>query len=883
MTRARLSQVAAALAGGIALIAPTASHASQESSASRLLITVADPSGAVIPNAEVRVARQLEGVEPAPPTGDPLHTSEAGIVTVENLTAGFYAVVASFPGFETIMVRDLPVRGGDTRRTITLPIRTVAEDLVVDRDGQSAGLDPRGNAFSTVLTREQIEALPDDPDELEAALKAMSPPGAVLRVDGFSGGRMPPKQQIRSIRLPRMDQLAAQNHGGMTGMMHIEVMTRPGGGPIAGSFDVTLRDDALNARNPFAPVKGDEALRQGGFTLSGGIVPDRSSFSMTVQRASLFNTGNLLAAVPGRTVADAVRQPGESINVHARFDQALSAERALRVMYSQSDRENRNLGVGGFDLADRAFSDESSQRTLRVSENGPIGRRFFSESRLQLRWMSASASSDIEAATSRVLDAFTSGGAQRQGGRRSFDIEAATDLDYVRGRHSLRAGLLVEGGRYRSDEFSNYLGTFTFANLADFEAGRPLNYSRRVGDPDVRFSNLQVGAYLQDDYRMFKSLLVSYGVRCEAQTLISDANGFSPRVSLTWSPLASGRTTVRGGFGLFSDWLGTGAYEQTLRLNGERQQEINVANPAFPDPDAAGAALPGNRYGLGDGLVLPESMTANVGIDQQLTESFRVSSTYTYRRGSKLLRGRNLNIPVDGERPDPSYANVIEVVGDADTRIHSLSASATLMMLNWRRTFLMANYSISSTETNTGGPFALPARGDDLAGEWGPAAPRHRFGAAFNMKPFGALGVAVNVRAQSGTPYDVTLGTDANGDGVFNDRPAGLGRNSALTDAQWDVGLRLTYAIGFGQRSSPGGGGTVVMIGGGGSGGGMPGGFGGGGGESRFRIEFYASAQNVTNHNNYVGYSGVITSPFFGLPTNVLNPRKIELGMRFGF
>jgi hypothetical protein len=63
----------------------------------------------------------------------------------------------------------------------------------------------------------------------------------------------------------------------------------------------------------------------------------------------------------------------------------------------------------------------------------------------------------------------------------------------------------------------------------------------------------------------------------------------------------------------------------------------------------------------------------------------------------------------------------------------------------------------------------------------------------------------------------------------------------------------------------------------------MPGGMGSGPSNKRFRVDFYASAQNVTNHHNFVGYSGVITSPFFGQATNVINPRKIELGMRFGF
>ena len=68
-----------------------------------------------------------------------------------------------------------------------------------------------------MLTREQIDALPDDPDEMEAVLKAMAPPGSTIRVDGFTGGKLPPKSQIRSIRLPRMDMFAAQNHGGMSG------------------------------------------------------------------------------------------------------------------------------------------------------------------------------------------------------------------------------------------------------------------------------------------------------------------------------------------------------------------------------------------------------------------------------------------------------------------------------------------------------------------------------------------------------------------------------------------------------------------------------------------------------------------------------------------
>ena len=53
--------------------------------------------------------------------------------------------------------------------------------------------------------------------------------------------------------------------------------------------------------------------------------------------------------------------------------------------------------------------------------------------------------------------------------------------------------------------------------------------------------------------------------------------------------------------------------------------------------------------------------------------------------------------------------------------------------------------------------------------------------------------------------------------------------------------------------------------------------------QPRFRVGFYVQAQNLTNHNNYAGYSGTMTSPFFGQPTMVMNPRKVDMGMQFNF
>ena len=845
----------------------------------RAIITIADPSGGVIPGATVRVSPE----NGAGAAGASVSTSPAGVAVIEGLTPGRYSVTAEFPGFEAVTVRDFRVRTGDSRRTIVLPLKKVAEDVTVGRDRQTSAVDPRGDAFSTVLTREQIERLPDDPDEMEAALKAMAPPGSLIRVDGFTGGKLPPKSQIRSIRLPRMDNMAAQNHGGMNGMMHIDIMTQPGTGPVRGSLDAAVRDDALNAANPFVPVKGDEGMRQAGLSLNGALVPNRASFSMSVQQARLFDTSNILAALPdGQTVAAATMRPTYRWNTYGRYDQATTPGHMLRFWYQGSSVDVRNQGVGSFDLPERAYSTSSTDHMLRVSENGPVGRRGFWESRVQVRLTSASARSAVDAPTIQVLDAFTSGGAQRRGGSRATDVEAASDFDYVRGAHSSRAGILIEAGRYRSDDGLNYLGTYTFASLEDYSNGRATNYSRRIGDPTIRYSNVQLGVYAQDDYRLRKSLMLSYGIRYETQRQASAWHTFSPRATLTWSPLKNGRTTFRAGAGWFSDWLAAGIYEQTLRVDGVRQQELNIHDPAYPDPGSTVVATPSNRYQLSSGLQLPASLTTNLGIDQALTGALRLVATWTYRNGRGALRGRNLNVPVDGVRPDPRFSNVIDVVGDAAARQHLVSLNLNFIKLEWHQAFLSANYTWASSATNTTGPFSPPAIGDDLAAEWATVAPTHRVGGMFNMRPTKSIGVSATFRAQSGGPYTITTGRDDNLDGVFNDRPAGVGRNSARTAAQWDLGLRVSYTLGFGQRASSGGGPTMIMIGG--SGGGMPGGgVSGGASDDRFRLEFYAAAQNVTNHNNYIGYSGVLTSPFFGQPTNVMNPRKIELGVRFGF
>jgi hypothetical protein len=867
---------------------PSGAAAAQRPRAGTLRIVVQDPSGAVIPGALVQIRGTDEPTRDI--TRENLLSDGQGVAVASGLAQGRYTVEVSFPGFETRVVPDVRVRAGDNRREVMLAIQKLDQAVSVGRDPATAASDPKNDRFATVLSKQQIEALPEDPDEMENMLKEMGGPGSTIRVDGFRGGRLPPKSQIRSIRFSR-DMFAAENHGG--GLVFVDIVTQPGLGPLRGGVDFTFRDGALNARNAFQPEKGPEQTQQYTLNLSGTLLKERTSFSLSAGGASLFDSANVFAALPGGWSRESVRRPSDRINFNGRVDHALTKAHTLRATLQQNTNEQQNLGVGSFDLSERGYDRASRDSLLRLSESGSWRRSVFAESRLQLHWQSAESSSAAELPTISVLDAFTAGGAQQAGGRRSTEVEWATNVDWARGKHAVRAGALIEGGRYRSDSRTNYLGTYTFASLSDYEMGRPATYTQRIGNPLVEYSHWQAGVFVQDDWRARKNLTLSAGLREEMQTHLGDGWNLAPRVGFNWSPFKNGRTAVRGGAGAFFNWLDADTFEQTLRVDGVRQLDRVVRNPGYPDPLSGGAdqqILPASKYVLSGDLVMPRRTMVNLGVSQQLSSTLSANVSFNHTEEAHRLRGRNINAPqADGARPDPAFGNITQVESTARMRGDSLHAGLT-MNIPSRRTLLFANYSWIRQENDGDGPFSLPANSYDLAGEWAPAAgvPHHVVSGIVSTTLAKNIRLGVTATARTGTPYNVTTGRDDNGDTVFNDRPTGVRRNSAVSEGMWDVGARVGYAFGFGQRPASGGG----MAGGpptifrrvDGGGGDMLNALGGGGAEDkRVRFELYLSAQNLLNHVNPVGYSGVMTSPFFGRPTAAMPARKIDVGLRVGF
>jgi hypothetical protein len=837
----------------------------------RLIITVADPSGGVVPDAVVT----LIGLEPSTRAVDvpPAKTIDKGIATFEGLVPGRYSVRAEFPGFEMGLLRDFRVNRGDNKHVVVLPLKGMSESVTVGRDAQAAGADRGSKAFGLTVTQEEIQALSDDPAEMQRQLADMAGPDAIFRVDSFEGQQLPPKSQIKSIHVTR-DQFAAETE--QPGSTFVDVITQPGVGPIRGGANFSFRDGSMSAKSQFTPTKGPEQIRGYGFNVGGALVEKKSNFSIAINGQNNFSTPSLNVATQNGKRFDVlpIRQPFEYYDINTLVDYALTRDQTLRFGYQQNHNERRNLGIGGYNLPEHAFTGTNNRYTFRALEAGPIGRRFFINTRVTMTWMNFGNKSAVEAPTIVVQDAFTSGGAQQAGRVDGRNLTLASDLDYVRGINSWRGGVQMYGDWYHANLNNNYLGTYVFSSLAAYEAGTPILYTRSLGDPVLDFFHARLGAYFQDDIRIRKGLTLSPGLRYSYQTRVNDPGAFEPRVGITWAPTKSGNTTLRASGGIFHGWLDPGIWWQTVRSDSEHQRDVIINNPSYPDPGPGGFVSPANTYVLGD-YKLNKNVRYSAGIDQKFSPRVGANVLFNYYHQDQLPRGMNLNPVVNGVRPDPAYGNIISTVTDAQLIRHELYVNFNFNLVapspsigragfNWRRLAVTGSYSFLRARRNAMGPFDVPASGR-LDTEWGngPADNPYRVNLVLTSTQLRNLSVNLTVNASDGYVYNETTGFDDNHDGLLNDRPAGVGIWSLRTPPVWTLSSRIAYNIPLRATAAQSGGGPVA--------------------QPRYRMNVYVSVNNLTNHANLIGHSGVMTSPFFMQPNGVQNPRKVDIGLNLNF
>ena len=829
-----------------------------------LRVAVIDPSGARVPHAQVKV--ETNGGQPRSAV-----TDLAGEVYFLNLLAKGARVTVEAPGFAP-QIANIRLKGAENSAEVRLRLQTHREEIEV-RPREDATSNP-GVGFSSILTPEQIQSLPDDPDEMKAALLRMAGPGAVILVDGFSAYRLPPKSQIASIRI-RFSSYSAEDHD--FGFATIDVRTKPGLGSWHGMMAFGYGGDELNARGFFAPTREPQRVRRISADFSGPLWHERTSLSAWFLRSFSYNSTTAIGVTPTGKFSNVVRIPLDYERLGVRL--LHNATMNHRVLVEFDHWTQLRSMVGQFDLPERLVNSRLDFSDMKLAVYGVLSSRVLNDIRFRATWNGRSTSPISDATALVVNGAFSAGGATTSSRHSIVSFVLTDDLRMSAGGHGLSAGFQISAEHNREHNLSNANGTFVFASLAAYEAGTPSQYSRLIGDTVVAYKQYQFAGYIQDEFRARSNLSVSVGLRWEAQTHARSLTGFAPRAGFAWAPFQDAKTTLRGGFGLFYQWIPAEIYGQTLRFNGLNQDTLVILNPGYPDPVQAGTAvlLRTTFYLHNSFLRLPYSLRGSFAVHQPI-RSLKLMTEVRWQRGLRLPWLNNLNKPLAGiGRPDPLQGNVFEVQNGAESLLKEwfTSLSGDFKRFSWT-----VGYALGNQTNDVDGPWQTPSNTQNLLSDRAPAGTdvRHRLNGYFTCRLPEGFKLAFLPWFSSASPYNITTGFDDNGDTVFNDRLPDLGRNAGRGDPTWSVDGRLSWTREFGPESietetsreihvDPNERGVLELN--------MA--------RRRYQFQSYIQAFNLFNHPNFLNYAGTLTSPNFGQPTAAMPGRRVELGLRIHF
>jgi len=783
---------------------------------------VTDPSGAAIPGATIRIA-QPGGREQR------RNTDNTGNFEIRNIPAGKYTVRVEKPGFAQYRVDDLQI-SGTTVFNIQMSLDAQAQVVTVQSEVQGVTTDPLSNASALVLSAEDLEAFSDDPDALQDELMALAGPGAgpsggQLFIDGFSGGRLPPKSSIREVRINRNPYSAEFDR---IGFGRIEIFTRPGTDKFRGEVHFGFSDSAFNSRNPFAPTRAPFNSKLWGGRLSGPL-SKRASFSIDIEGRNVEENAIINATIlDSQLLPSPFRQtiitPQTRLNISNRIDFAINKNNTLVARYSFNPTRAGNRGVGDFALPTRAFDTRDTDHTVQLTETAVLNARSINETRFQWLRSHTEQLGDNTLPALNVQDAFQGGGPQNGvSTTRDTRLELSNMTTYAIGAHALKVG-----GRWRrtsQDNLSpnNFGGTFTFA--AGTFNGQPITSLDRYritllgqsqglsptqiralgggasqftingGNPEVGVTQMDIGLFAAWDWRVNTRATLSAGLRWEDQTNISNHNNFAPRVGLAIALDGGNRkptkTVLRVGSGIFYDRVDDNLTLNARRFNGINQISYIVRNPDFyPNIPAASALTPFRNSltirKLFDDIRTPYLIQSSVGLERSLPRNSNVSVNYIISRGVHLLRQRNINTPFDnGVRPFGDTGNLFLNESTGFSRQNQLMTNFSTRLLNSVSLFGYYSLNFARADTDGGGP----ANPYDLRNEYGPGRNdiRNRFMIAGSLTAKWGISLSPFFQFNSGAPFNITTGRDTNGDTLFTERPAFASNPNApgVVKTQW--------------------------------------------------------------------------------------------------
>ncbi len=670
---------------------------------------VTDPSGAVVPGAQV-IVRHLETNQ----TADTLTDGE-GRFRFPYLKVGPYEIIVRREGFADVTRTLTLTAGAAFELPITLRVGEVSTSVTVT--GQPAILEAARSQIASTVSQAEVRNLPmNGRNFLDLALlvpgvsttnvgstqlfaETSAVPGQGLSVssqrnfsnnfivDGLSANDDAAGLSGITYGVDAVEQFQVVTSGGQAELGrglggYVNVVTKSGTNAMHGDVYDYVRDDRFNAANALSNTKLPMHQQQYGASVGGPIARDRTFFFSNVEQRRLDQSGlttisaanvdiinaNLTAVgYPGSRVSTGVYpNPVDTTNFLGKVDHRFSGNDQFSVRYSLYEVTSENSrGAGALNAPTASAGLDNIDQSLAVSSTMTLSDRTVNETRAQFVYgdLKAPPTDPIGPAVSiaGVASFGTASGSPTR--RQNGMFQVVNNLSHQAGAHALRGGVDF---LYNDDTITyprSVRGSYSFSSLANFLAGAYNNagFTQTFGESTVSQTNPNVGLYAQDEWKVNSRLTLNAGVRYDSQFLESihtDSNNVSPRVGFAWTPSDTTDMVLRGSAGLFYDRVPLRPLANALLSAGNTTDLSALRQIAVSlSPAQAGAPVFPNILPAPVPSVTLVNLTTmnpnmkNAHSQQASAEIERrvgsgtVSAGYQYLRGLHLIIAINQNVP----------------------------------------------------------------------------------------------------------------------------------------------------------------------------------------------------------------------------------------------
>ena len=904
---------------------------------------VVDPAGAVVDGAKVS-ARQTETNQ-----SSEVSTDAAGRFRFPYLHVGPYEVAVHKQGFAEAVGRVQLTVGAAFDLPFTLSVGAVKTTVEI-----AGAIEAARTEVASTISRQQIADLPlSGRNYLDVALfvPGVSPtntaanqlfaetsaiPGQGISIgsqrnfsngfiiDGVSANDDAAGVEGTFIGLDTVEELQVVTSGGQAELGralggYVNLVTKSGGNTLHGDVYGYFRNSRFNAANALSNTVLPLTQAQYGASVSGPVVHDKTFYFVNFEGRDLNQSGlatispTNVAAInarlasagyPGPLISTGqYRNPVHNQNLMAKVDHRFSDTDQFSARYSLYHVDSINSrGAGGLSAPTASANLFDTDQTIAASNIATLSPGIVNETRVQFTNsnLSAPPSDPIGPAVS-ISGVASFGTLSGSPTARVNQLYEGTDSVSIRqGAHAIRFGVDF---LYNDDTITfprTIRGSYAFSSLANFLSGtyNSSGFTQTFGVTKIHQTNPNVGFYAQDEYKVMPSLTLNLGLRYDLEflkTIATQTGNVSPRAGFAWTPFASRRTIVRGGYGLFYDRIPLRPLANALLSAGNTTVVNNLQQLSISlSPTQAGAPVFPNILGS---LTIPAGVLFNfstmspdmknayseqgsIEIEQQLGKNSTLSVGYQHVRGLRLIISVNQNVPScaavgtnNGCRPNPVYGNDSQYSSAADSHYDGAHISFTERPAKWG--YFRASYTYSKALDDVSEFFfSAPINNFDIWQDYSRSDDDQRSRVAFEGTVHSSMANATtpweklshgfqlntSLTGYSPLPFNITTGSNTiqgtsarpTIDGAFINRNAGEG----FCILNLNVRLSRTFAL-----------------------------------SERLRLQALAEMFNTLNHVNVATLNGVFgagvypaaPSATFKQITAVNDPRTAQFALRLSF